>query len=222
MCSLRRLRAPVILTAVAAFTPVALAGPPLICHPFVTDRATPSLPWEPSRDWYSPEPSYDVAALPADTLELLSPDAPVLARMENMRRAAIYADRDPAIAGELLGAVLARTKTAPADPRAAALAWFDAGYLVETYRQLDLIYKHEMRRTAGRATSMLPVEAAALDGYVLVQKALELTPVAKAEIEFAASLIATNPAAAAHRERAAANAIAGSLLAQNLAVFGIE
>jgi hypothetical protein len=222
MFSLRRLRALVTLAAVVAFTPAALAGPPLICHPFVTDAATPSLPWLAGRDWYSPAPGYDVAALTADTLKLLSPDSPVLARMETMRRAAIYADRDAAIAGELLGAVLARTKTASADPRAAALAWFDAGYLVESYRQLDLIYKHEMRRINGRATSMVPAEAAALDGYVLVQKALALTPVTKAEIEFAASLMTTNPAAAAHRERAAANAMAGSLLAQNLAVFGVE
>ena len=222
MFSLLRLRALVTLAAIVAFTPAALAGPPLICHPFVTDEATPSLPWVASRDWYSPEPGYDVAALPADTLKLLSPDAPVLARMENMRRATIYADRDLAIAGGLLGAVLARTKTAPTDPRAAALAWFDAGYLVETYRQLDLIYKHEMRRINGRATSMVPAEAAALDGYVLVQKALAMTPVGKAEIEFAASLMTTNPVAAAHRERAAANAVSGSLLAQNLAVFGVE
>ena len=219
MFAFRPLRILVTLAAVVGFAPAALAGPPLICHPFVTDAAAPLLPWSPGRDWHSPDPSYDVASLTADTLQLLSPDAPVLTRMENMRRAAIYADRDPAIAGALLGAVLARTKTAPADPRAAALAWFDAGYLVETYRHLDLSYAHGMRRSTARATSMVPPEAAALDGYVLVQKALALTPSAKGEIEFAASLMASNAVAAVHRERAAANVTADSPLGLNLAIF---
>ena len=222
MFALRPLRALVTLAAVVGFAPAALAGPPLICHPFVTDAAAPLLPWMPSRDWHSPDPSYDVAGLTADTLQLLSPDAPVLARMENMRRAAIYADSDAAIAGALLGAVLARTKTASADARTAALAWFDAGYLVETYRQLDLTYAHGMRRSNGRATSMVPAEAAALDGYVLVQKALAMTPTAKAEIEFAASLMTQHALAATHRREAAAGATPDSLLAQNLAVFGAD
>jgi hypothetical protein len=222
MFTLRPLRVLVTLAAVVGFAPAALAGPPLICHPFVTDAAAALLPWSPGRDWHSPDPSYDVARLTADTLRLLSPDAPVLTRMENMRRAAIYADRNPAIAGALLGAVLARTKAAPADPRAAALAWFDAGYLVETYRHLDLSYAHGMRRSNARATSMVPPEAAALDGYRLVQKALALTPTAKAEIEFAASLMTQQVTAAAHRREAAASAAPDSLLAQNLAVFGTD
>jgi len=222
MFAIRPLRVLVTLVAVVGVVPAAFAGPPLICHPFVTDAAAPMLPWSLSRDWHSPDPSYDVAGLTAETLQLLAPDAPVLARMENMRRAAIYADQDRAIAGALLSAVLARTKTAPADPRAAALAWFDAGYLVETYRQLDMIYRHEMRRSNGRATSMVPAEAADLDGYVLVQKALALTPEGKAEIEFAASLMTQQTLAATHRRQATAGAAPDSLLAQNLAVFGTD
>jgi hypothetical protein len=222
MFAIRPLRALATLVAVFGFAPAALAGPPLICHPFVTDAAAPMLPWVPSRDWHSPDPSYDVADLTAETLKLLSSDAPVLTRMENMRRAAIYADQDPAIAGALLGAVLARTNAIPADPRAAALAWFDAGYLVETYRQLDLIYKHEMRRDNGRAASMVPVEVADLDGYVLVQKALALTPAAKAEIEFAASLMTQQGLAATHRRQATAGAAPDSALARNLAAFATE
>ena len=139
MFAIRPLRALVTLAAVVGFAPAALAGPPLICHPFVTDAAAPLLPWAPGRDFYSPQPGYDVAGLTADTLQLLSPDAPILTRMENMRRATIYAEQDATVAKELLGAVLARTKTPQADARAMALAWFDAGYLLETYRQLDMI-----------------------------------------------------------------------------------
>ena len=73
----------------------------------------------PGRELAFARPGYDVAGLLADTIALLSPDAPVLTRMENMRRATIYADRDPAIAGALLGAVLARTRRAgrPRAPR---------------------------------------------------------------------------------------------------------
>jgi hypothetical protein len=222
MLSTRSVRRLLALLAFVGLAPAALAGPPLICHTFVTEAATPMLPWAASRDFYSPHPGYEVANLDADTLKLLSPDAPVLARMENMRRAAIYADRDPVVAGKLLGAVLARTETGSADPQAAALAWFDAGYLLETYRQLDQVYAHGMRHAHRRPASMVPAEAAELDGYVLVQKALVLAQDARPELEFAASLMTENVVAAAHRERAAAGAAADALLAQNLALFAVQ
>ncbi len=214
----RIVRTLALLAVVAGSAPVASAGPPLICHPFVTDAAAPLLPWAPSGDWYAPARGYEIADVKADTLKLLSPDASLLARMENMRRAAIYADRDPVVAGALLGAVLARTKSPPADPQAAALAWFDAGYLVETYRQLDLVYLHGMREGKGRV-SLLPAEAARLDGYRLVQKALAIMPQAQPEMEFAASLMADNALAAAHRTRAATGIAADPLLAANLSMF---
>jgi hypothetical protein len=215
-------RAFVTLAAVVAFIPAALAGPPLICQPFVTDAASPMLLWAARRHWHAPHAQYDIANLTADTLHLLSPEAPVLARMENLRRAALYADRDPAVAGALLGAVLARTHGAPHDARAAALAWFDAGYLLATYRQLDLVYRYGMRDAEGRAATMVPPEAAHLDGYQLVQQALGLAPAGQAEIEFAASLIAGDGAAAVHRARAASAATPDGWLARNLAAFAAE
>jgi hypothetical protein len=161
-----------------------LAGPPLICHPFVTGTA-PVLPWTPGRDWNSPDPSYDVTALTADTLALLSPEAPVVARMENLRRATIYAAADPRVGAELLSAVIARTEA----PSATALAWFDAGYLVETYRQYNLVHEHRMLPTPKGYEPLLTGSNAALDGYALVQKAADLAPELQAEIEFAASLM---------------------------------
>ena len=116
----------VVLTVASA----AEAGPPLICHPF--DAGTSALlPWKTGPGWRTPDPSYDVQRLAADTLKLLAPDAPVIARMENMRRATIYATGDPRVAEELLAAVLARVAQSSDDP----LAWFDAGYLIESYRQ---------------------------------------------------------------------------------------
>ena len=43
----------------------------------------PLLPWAQGQGWNTPGPSYDVHKLTADTLKLLTPDAPILARMEN-------------------------------------------------------------------------------------------------------------------------------------------
>src|SRR5690349_3238185 len=79
----------------------ALAGPPLICHPFDIGGAK-SLPWSGGKDWSDADPSYDVAHLSEDTLALLKPGVPVLVRMETMRRAAIYAARQAGLAEDLL------------------------------------------------------------------------------------------------------------------------
>ena len=106
--------------------------------------------------------------------------------------------------------------------RAEALEWFDVGYLVETYRQLGLIYEHEMRPAHGRWTSLVPDELAALDGYTLVQKAAALAPEARAELEFAAALMSREPLTAAHLRRAASSAPAESLLARNLAHYDVR
>src|SRR5262245_13678539 len=106
------------------------AGPPLICHPFQTG-STALLPWGDGTGWNNPSRRYDVQRLTADTLRLLSEDAPVLTRMENLRRATIYAAQDAKVADQLLAAVIARTETAT--PSAQAL--FDAGYLVESFKQ---------------------------------------------------------------------------------------
>src|SRR4030095_4175438 len=88
----------VVLTIAAA----AEAGPPLICHPFDAGSAQ-LLPWAArGQEWNAPDRSYDVKRLTADTLKLLSSDAPILARMENMRRATIYASTHPRGATDLL------------------------------------------------------------------------------------------------------------------------
>ena len=199
-----------ILVTVAG---AAEAGPPLICHAFDAG-SSPLLPWAKGQSWDSPDTSYDVTRLTADTLRLLSADAPILARMENMRRATIYAARNRAAAAELMSAVMKRAEAGSGsnDP----LAWFDAGYLVESYRQASHIYKWDMLTKADRAKWTLRDEPSATDGYALVQKAITMTG-SSAEMEFAASLMKDGPASAEHRRRAVAGAKAGSLLAKNLA-----
>jgi hypothetical protein len=187
-----------------------LAGPPLICHRFEIGTGA-SLPFGEGSDWNTPLSSYDVKRLTADTLRLLTPSTPVLVRMETMRRATIYAGRDAAVAHDLLARLMGRALTAEADGRPDALAWFDAGYLVESYRQAGFV-----QRDGGfRSTWTLGDELTGVDGYAWVRKALQLAGT-QPEMEFAASLMKEGDASAAHRRRALAGVKAGSLLAQNV------
>lgn len=188
------------------------AGPPLICHAFDAGNA-PLLSWGQGQGWDSPDQSYDVSRLTADTVRLLAPDAPILARMENLRRATIYAARDRKVAAELMTAI---TKRAEAGGSGNALAWFDAGYLVESYRQASHIYKWNMLTAAERAKWTLRSEPGGVDGYAMVVKAIA-TAGTNPEMEFAASLMKTGPVSDEHRRRAVAGARSGSLLAKNLA-----
>jgi hypothetical protein len=209
----------------------ALAGPPLICHPFVTAADAKLLPWTPAgKSWNSPDRAYRVENLAADTLRLLTPDAPILSRMENLRRATIYASQDPRVATELLHAMLARAEQPALDQRAAALAQFDLGYLVETYRQFGHALnfgmvdgKHveePLEAFAKNASAEDAGKIAALDGPALVRRAQSALPSLGAELEFAAALMsADNKTFAVHRDRASAGVQAGSLLAQNLAIY---
>lgn len=86
----------------------ALAGPPLLCFPFDIGAAR-SLPMG-SGGWKVTDPKYDVTHLVDDTLALLTPETPVLVRMETLRRATIYASTSPATATALLNALQARAR----------------------------------------------------------------------------------------------------------------
>jgi hypothetical protein len=207
----RLLLSALAFVAVSAATP-AFAGPPLICHPFET-KGGALLPWgSTSADtrWNAPLGSYKVANLTADVIKLLDADAPVITRMENMRRATIYASKDPAIARELLDAVMSRAQPTRTG---GAQALFDAGYLIESYRQAESIRDN-------RGPEWAAVDATIkTGGYAFVQKAIAMTGAPNAEMEFAASLMTQGAAASEHRARAAAAAVKGSALAANLAKY---
>jgi len=203
-----------ILAGISAFPQAALAGPPLICHPFDIGGAK-SLAWlggdrESGGDWRGVDPNYAIGRLVEDTLALLTPEQPVIVRMETLRRAAVYGawalrDRkvgysvkDEKVARELLDRLLARAKAAEAKGQRAALAWFDAGYLAETYKQ------------AGLTTDV--------KGYDLVAKAIALRG-QDSEMEFAAAIITEGGSSKAHCDhfqKAVNGAKDGSLLAKNL------
>jgi hypothetical protein len=211
----RSLRNAAILVAtVLCLASVALAGPPLICHTIEIGQAK-SLPWI-SHSWnLSGGENYDMKNLVRDTLEILGPDTPVLVRMETLRRATLYARKDPVVAKELIARLHARATAAESSGHPDALAWFDAGYLTETYKQW--LGQNLPHMTDGMRMDANP--AAGVDGYALVKKAIALRG-ADPQMEFAAALITLSGPQEEHRQHAQ-KAIAGanndSLLAQNLA-----
>lgn len=200
------------LVFVLASAGPALAGPPLICFPFDTD-STRLLAWGTDHsNWNAALPSYNLEALTADTLRLIEADTAVLSRMENLRRATIYAMRDPGAAQRLLKAMVARAlSTTPT-----AASWFDAGYVVEAYKQARHLRgaNGHFDRSAWAAVD----ETLRIDGYGFVKKAIAMAGPSP-EMEFAASLMTQGAVAAAHRSRANAAAARGSLLAANLAKY---
>ena len=202
------------LTMLATFvmlTAPAFAGPPLVCHPISIGSAQ-SLPWT-STTWnLSGDEAYDVSHLVADTSALLGPDTPVLVRMETIRRAALYSQNSPAISKSLLAVLASRATNNERD----ALAAFDYGYLIETYRQLEMAFQMS-RGEKHRGDWVNP--AAGLDGYAWVKKAISIRD-GDAEMEFAAALITTENSKQDYQEhvqKAKAGTKEDPLLAQNVA-----
>jgi hypothetical protein len=184
------------------FTTLAHAGPPLSCHPIEIGQAK-SLPWVEFNHRGSTD--YDVKNLSPDTLAILDSHAPVLVRMETLRRATIYARQDPKAAKELITRLHERAANSDAAGHPDALVWFDLGYLAEAYKQW--MAKGE------------PNPAAGLDGYSLVRKAISLRG-SDPEMEFAAAMITLAGPDIVHRthvQKAIAGAKHDPLLAQNLA-----
>jgi hypothetical protein len=180
-----------------------MAGPPLICHPFIIG-AGKSLPWSTGPGWDSRDARYDVRNLSRDTLNLLTPDTPVIVRMETLRRAAIYSDRQAQAALDLGRQLMARILEAEAAGQTAPMAWFDAGYFVESVRQLSVMDK---ANPFGN-----------LDGYAWVRKALAQAADRPA-VEYSLALM-REPWPNDHYRKAVAGAQPGSLLEQNLRKHG--
>jgi hypothetical protein len=187
------------------FATSAVAGPPLVCHSFDIGTAK-SLPWI-SHSWnLTGSETYNLNDLVFDTTSILDADSTVLVHMETLRRATLYAGKDPLIAKRLLVALVARSNAAAHTP-AAALASFDAGYLAEIYKQYEWISK------SGNDP------AHNVDGYALIKKAIQLRR-SDPQMEFAAALVRlSGPAGqhADHVQKALAGANADPLLAHNLA-----
>src|SRR5262245_41521885 len=150
----RRLHLLLALTTAVFIARPALAGPPLLCFPFDIGTAK-SLPIG-TGGWHAIDTRYDTSHLIDDTVALLTPQTPVVARMETIRRATLYASKDLRLATALLDRLQQRAAIPNAD---AALAVFDFGYLVETYKQGSFLFGGPMKA------------AQTIDGYNLVTKA---------------------------------------------------
>ena len=163
------------------------------------------LPWV-DLSYQKGSGGYDLKNLTQDTLGILDSNPSVLVRMETLRRATIYARQDPQVAKELLTRLYSRATNSDAGS-SGALAWFDAGYLTEAYKQW--LGKGE------------PNPASSLDGYGWVRKAISLRG-SDPEMEFGAALIAFSGSERDrndHVDKAMAGANTDPLLAQNLASY---
>lgn len=209
-----RLRGALLALALLC-APAAFAGPPLLCHPFETAGA-PSLPW--GAGWNQPVRGYDATHLSADTLRLLASGTPVIARMETLRRAAIYASADGERVRDLAVKLDARIAAAK-DPAAKALALFDAGYFAETLQDIERLQGYDMPGIGKVDASALRAARTRADGSQRIAEALALRP-GDGAMRFASALVASadrrqaDYAANARLARAAARG--DRLLALNL------
>ena len=197
----------------------ALAGPPLICHPFEIGEAK-SIAWS-GKEWRDIKKDYDLNQLTPDVMAILETDAPILVRMETMRRAAVYSvwsmrdhkvgfdPKGDGAALALLDKVMARKNAAEKNgykTKAEKLALFDAGYLLETYKYIG--FEESSKRTL------------TTEGLAWVEKANNALD-CPGEMEMALAIILQNHKGHAdaqdkHLKIAVSKAAEGSLLAKNL------
>ena len=155
------------VVAILALPAPALAGPPLLCHPFDIGRA-PSLLWDGSRAFWQGKAGYQLANLVGDTHALSTPTTSVIVRMETLRRAALYASADGEVAARLLFRLSERLRSSERTGNPEPLALFDFACLVETYRQIaDL--DRGLSEFRGRSAALRKA-VADTDGYALATK----------------------------------------------------
>ena len=198
------------LAAMVIATPV-FAGPPLLCHPFEIGHAR-SLPWDGGGGWSDAKSDYKIDRVIADTEALLTSSTPVLVRMETLRRASLYASTNAQVAKQLLSRLVARADASEAAGRPDALAFLDAAYVTEAYREIAMIPEFARRAEGVRAA------IGSADGYALISRSIAARPDDPA-IQFAAALIAADKNQAryaGHATKARAGAATDPLLAKNL------
>jgi hypothetical protein len=195
----------------------AFAGPPFVCHPFEIGTAQ-SLPADPT-NWLAVRADYDVHHVVADTEALLTPSTPPLVRMETLRRAALYASLDRAVAEQLIAAMMTRVQKAEQAGQSMATALFDAGYVVEALSEIEQFGNH-MKDFAGREKTLAGLTQR-FDGRALIQKSLALRP-GDASIEFALTLLLPSSERDSHLRNARAGAKSDTLLAANLVKLELQ
>jgi hypothetical protein len=203
----------VVIASLAIATP-ALAGPPLLCHPFDIGTAK-SLPWLGEKSWDEGRPDYKLDHLVADTEALLTPSTPVIVRMETLRRAALYASTDARVASDLIKRFISRAEASEVAGRPDALAYLDAAYLAGAFNEITMMGRAQQWEQ--RSANVREVKGS-LDAYALITKSVQLRP-SDPGIQFAAALISSDGHRTeypAHAAKARAGADSDTLLARNL------
>ena len=203
----------VVIASLAIATP-ALAGPPLLCHPFDIGTAK-SLPWLGEKSWDEGRPDYKLDHLVADTEALLTPSTPVIVRMETLRRAALYASTDARVASDLIKRFISRAEASEVAGRPDPLAYLDAAYLAGAFNEITMMGR--AKEWEQRSANAREVKGT-LDAYGLITKSVALRPSDPA-IQFAAALISADGHRSeypAHAAKARAGADNDTLLARNL------
>jgi hypothetical protein len=202
----------VLVASLAIATP-ALAGPPLLCHPYDIGNAK-SLPWS-VNNWAEGSPDYKLDHLVADTEALLTPSTPVIVRMETLRRAALYASTDATVASQLIKRFITRAEASEVAGRPDALAYLDAAYLAGAFNEITMMGRskdwEERSANAGKVKG-------SLDAYGLITKSVALRPGDPA-IQFAAALISSDGHRSeypVHAAKARAGITSDALLAANI------
>jgi len=191
----------VLLTAT-----VAVAGPPMICHPVEVGNAE-CLPW--GSNPFEKSSRFRTSDIVEATVKVLDGSSSPLVHMETLRRATLYCDGDTRVATRLIATLMARALDAEiAGGNDAALALLDAGYLAQCYDQFNV-------------PTGLPVGSDdGIVGYAWVQRSLELNP-DDAEFEFAAAMVTARGGGSRHdRHVARVRKLAApdSLVSRNLKV----
>jgi hypothetical protein len=203
-----------VVLVLATLAAPAVAGPPLLCHPFDIGDAR-SLPWDGSSSWFQGRADYNLANLVHDTDSLLTPATPVIVRMETIRRAAIYASQDRGIATALFARFGARAQEAASPAGRDPLASLDAALLTETFRQLAMLGSSTAFRDRAEVARVV---VGTNDGRALMARALAARP-DDAAVQFAAALMTADKDRRAydeHARKARAGAGSNPLLARNL------
>ena len=181
----------------------AMAGPPLLCFPYEIGSAK-SLPW--GKDAFKKSESYDASKVIDDAVALLKEEKSTLVRMETIRRAALYIERDSGRAHVLVTKLHGVAKELEEAGKASAAAWFDCGFAAATLSQ------------NGCHVKGLPVSEKGPAGSVQIKKALGMTP-NDAAMHFGAALVLMDgerDASNKHMKRALELVEAGSDLARSM------
>lgn len=176
-------RIALVVAALAVAQPAHASFRTRLMDPFDIGAAR-SLPW--STDAGRGRADYKIAGLISDTEALLTPNTPVVVRLETLRRAVLYASTDRHLAQRLLNTFLDRARRAEASGAPDALAYLDAAFVNDLFQQIGDHYNPPFTSLSAQVRGL----AGLGDGYGLVQKGLALHSHDDPAYQFGAALIA--------------------------------